>query len=317
MQCGIVGLPNVGKSTLFNLMTQTRKARADNFPFCTIEPNVAEVPYLDQSLTYLSNLYESEKTIYSSLKFVDIAGLVPNAHSGEGLGNKFLGHILEVDLILNVVRSFDAEVTHVLGEVNPARDLDVIFSELLLSDLERATKMLNKNKTSQELKDIITLLENGKCAPAGTQFLTAKPMIVLCNGPLQDGLIGYCQKKNYPLLSVDMGFLEELSFTMREQQQDLDPTIYQQLNEILALCFDRLNLIRFFTVGPKEARSWIIPRNIPANLAAGKIHSDFEKKMVSVEVSKFDSMNNVTGPEIHGKNYIVQDKDILLFRVAR
>jgi small GTP-binding protein len=310
-KCGIVGFPNVGKSSLFNKLTGKQQAEVANYPFCTIEPNVAMVPVKDPRLENLSKKTKSEKIIYSLTEFVDIAGLVKNASNGEGLGNRFLSHISEVDLIIHVVRTFiDDDITHIMDRINPLEDLEIIQLELLLSDLNKIIKAkTNEKKLSPELKKALDEAE--KCLLAQQpiigyynelkpyNLLSMKPFMVLMNGSLDPKLVDYCNSKSIDYYNLDVKNTEE-----------------KEIDTFIMKAYTTLGLIDFFTTGPKETRAWTIQTNTKAIDAAGAIHSDFIKKFIRAEVTHYDDYMNNKKFNLEGKDYIVQSADIINFRIG-
>jgi small GTP-binding protein len=311
-KCGIVGLPNVGKSSLFNRLTKTMKAEVANYPFCTIEPNVASVPVKDNRLEKLCETAKSEKIIYSTINFVDIAGLVKGASKGEGLGNKFLSHIAEVDVIIHVVRNFNSEeeeIVHVNNKIDPIFDFELIETELQLADLQKIENAKQKHKPLisilQKVEKIIQENSENNLTPAELEqikcfnFLSLKKRIILCNGIPNDDLIEYCNKRKILCEFIDVKECSE-----------------EELNKVIKMGFDALNLINFFTVGPKETRSWAIEKGQTAPQAAGKIHTQFTKHFIAAEVTPYDDFVAGKKFNIQGKEYIVKDGDVIVFRVS-
>ena len=304
-KCGIVGLPNVGKSTLFNALTASNKAEAANFPFCTIDPNIGIVSVKDARLDKLAELSNSKKKIYTNITFVDIAGLVKGASKGEGLGNKFLSHIREVDAIIHLTRCFDSDqITHVNSKVNPIDDLETIKTEITLSDigliqkkLEKGKKKLLSSKEVSVLENKLELLNNGKDGSSDNidenfflssiGLLSFKPRIIVCNvdeASLSKGN-DYSQNiiQKYPneKVVVICADIEDQIMSLEKneranfmQEIGLEKT---GLNQLIKTGYDLLNLETFFTSGPLESRAWTVKKNTPAPKAAGVIHSDFEK----------------------------------------
>jgi len=351
-KCGIVGLPNVGKSTLFNALTATRNAEAKNFPFCTIDPNIGIVGVPDNRLDKLANLSNSKKKIYASITFVDIAGLVKGASKGEGLGNKFLSHIREVDAIIHLVRCFDSEkIQHVNNKINPVEDFETIKTEILLSDIETVQKKLDKTKKKSLSQKEIDILNNtleklnksddinksdnlSKIFLNQIGLLSVKPKILVCNvdeASLSDGnkytdLI----KKTYPnekVITICADFEDQLSsLTDDEKIKFMTETGLKKMgiNKLIKSGYDLLGLQTFFTSGPDESRAWTIKKNTLAPKAAGVIHTDFEKNFIRAEAVGTEDFIKFGSAEkckengklrIEGKDYIVKDGDVLFFRV--
>lgn len=358
MKLGVVGLPNVGKSTLFNAITNAG-AQAANYPFCTIEPNVGVVAVPDERLEKLAALYDSKKITPTSLEFVDIAGLVKGASRGEGLGNKFLSHIREVDAIVHVVRCFDDEnITHVDGSVNPQRDIETIEYELIFADMEtlerrmaKALSMVKADKKYQEDVDRLTVmqkwLEGGKPlrtldvdadfkAFVDEQFLlTSKPVIYVANTD-ESGIGGneytaeveciakaqgaeaivLCAKLEEDLAQLDV---EEKEMFMQEYG-----LAQSGLDRLVKASYKLLGLISYLTAGEKETRAWTIVKGTKAPQAAGKIHSDFERGFIRAEIVDYATLIECGSFNVakekgkvrsEGKDYVMQDNDVVLFRI--
>lgn len=349
--CGIVGLPNVGKSTIFNALTSA-KAASENFPFCTIEPNTGTVPVPDPRLSKLAELASSAKIIPTQMTFVDIAGLIKGASKGEGLGNQFLGHIRSVDAICQVVRCFEDEnITHVDGNVDPVRDVSTIETELILADIESLAKQITKaeknaksgNKEEQHklniLKTLLEHLNNGNLAktfteiPADINLLTAKPVMYVVNTKEGEDENEYtremkkhAEEQNTPLITISGKVESEISeLPKAERQEYLEALGLEQsgLDRLVIAGHKLLNLITYFTIGPKEAHAWTILKGTTAPQAAGKIHSDFEDGFIRAEVISCEDYlaagSEVKAKEngkmrVEGKEYVVQDGDIMHFR---
>lgn len=360
MKLGVVGLPNVGKSTLFNAITQAG-AEIANYPFCTIEPNVGVVAVPDERLDKLAALYNSKKITPTYLRFVDIAGLVKGASRGEGLGNKFLSHIREVDAIVHVVRCFvDSNVTHVSSTIDPVSDMQTINLELILADIEtvnsRLSKAVNMQKTGDKkykieaelLQKILTHLENEQ--PVRTMdldedeklmveemfLLTSKPVIYAANiaeddiGKEDNALVklveAKAQEENAETLVICAKVEEELSrLDAEEKAMFLESYGITEsgLNRLVKKCYKLLHLVSYLTAGEKETRAWTITEGTKAPQAAGKIHSDFEKGFIRAEIVPYEVMLEMGGynqakehgkVRSEGKDYVVKDGDVVLFR---
>ena len=362
LSIGIVGLPNVGKSTLFNALTETAAAQAANYPFCTIEPNVGEVAVPDKRLETLATLAKSVQIVPTRLIFVDIAGLVRGASKGEGLGNQFLGNIREVDAIAHVVRCFeDTEVTHVENRIDPIADIETVETELMLSDLESLEKRvdgLNKkakggDKEAKESLDLITraltLLREGKPARFTERkpeeekafhmlgLLTSLPVLYVCNVEESSAASGnaFSQKvearakeEGAASIVVSAKIESEIAVLARDERSDYLEAVGLNeagLDRMIGSGYALLNLATYFTAGPKESRAWTITRGTRAPQAAGVIHSDFEQGFIRAETIAYDDYVACGGEvgareagkmRLEGKDYVVQDGDIMHFRFA-
>ncbi len=351
-KCGIVGLPNVGKSTLFNALTASKNAEAANFPFCTIDPNIGIVDVIDLRLDDLAKLSNSKKKIYASITFVDIAGLVKGASKGEGLGNKFLSHIRGVDAIIHLVRCFDSEkITHVNSSIDPADDLETIKTEIILSDLDIVHKKLEKNKkktlSEKEIKlleEKLVQLEKGEDASTSSSeeesflssigLLSIKPKIIVCNVDEESLLNGnkYTDeiKKKYQnekIINICADIEDQLSGLSNDDKESFMRDIGLNKTGIKKLIKEGYNLLKletFFTSGPEESRAWTVKKNTLAPKAAGVIHSDFEKNFIRAEAVSCEDFIKYGNSEkckengklrIEGKEYVVRDGDVLYFRV--
>jgi GTP-binding protein YchF len=351
-KCGIVGLPNVGKSTLFNALTNSSKAQAANFPFCTIEPNVGIVPVPDERLDQLATISKSKKKINTTIEFVDIAGLVKGASKGEGLGNKFLSHIREVDAIVHMIRCFDSDdIQNVNPTVDPIRDLEIIETEMMLADLESIQKRLErknkKNVDEEQLKVLeiaLDCINNSKDIQIlydqfekkllnQSSLLSLKPKIFVCNvdeASVQSGnyhtepFIKKFGEKNTLIVSADIeNQINQLENEERENYMEMIGLKKTGLNMLIQKGYNVLELDTYFTSGPEETRAWTIPRNCSAPKAAGEIHTDFEKGFIRAETIAYEDFvkndgwvnSKINGEmRLEGKDYIVKDGDILNFR---
>ena len=359
--CGIVGLPNVGKSTLFNALTATAAAQAENFPFCTIEPNVGKVALPDARLGQISQIANSEKTVPAQLEFVDIAGLVKGASKGEGLGNQFLSNIRETDAIIHVLRCFeDPDIVHVDGSVDPIRDAETIETELMLADLESVEKQIaalekKARSADKEAKAQLDIAQRVKAALDGgksartvdvsddeakpfkmLQLLTSKPILYVCNVSEEEAASGNEFTKKVEAMAAEQGAqvvvicasieseIAQLD-TEEEKQEFLETMGLDEpgLSKIIKAGFKLLGLQTYFTAGPKEARAWTIKTGAKAPEAAGVIHTDFEKGFIKAETIAFDDYISLNGEQgakdagkmrQEGKDYVVQDGDVILFR---
>lgn len=325
-KCGIVGLPNVGKSTLFNALTQTAAAQAANYPFCTIEPNVGNVGVPDPRLDRIAKITGSEKTIETQLAFVDIAGLVRGASKGEGLGNQFLANIREVDAIVHVLRCFeDDDITHVEGKIDPVSDAETVETELLLADLEslerRVPNLMKRGQGGDKdskvaagiLQKVLDLLRDGKPARlmetsdpeerrhlAQAQLLTAKPVLYVCNVDEESAASGnefsekvaeMAKQQGAGAVVISAAIEAEIATMPNEERSDYLEAlglVETGLSQIIRAGYDLLGLITFFTTGPKETRAWTIRKGFTAPQAAGVIHTDFEKAFIRAETISYD-----------------------------
>ena len=351
-KCGIVGLPNVGKSTLFNALTNSSKAQAENFPFCTIEPNLGVVPIVDERLDILSSISNSKKKIYTTISFVDIAGLVEGASKGEGLGNKFLSHIREVDAIIHMIRCFDSDdIQNVNSNVDPIRDLEIIQTEMKLADLESIQKRLDKKNKKNFSKEQIQILQTAldyidndknieqmhelyeKKEIEMSGLLSLKPNLYVCNVGEESVVNGnpYTRKfiekygdRNTIIISAEIeNQLNSLTDQEKINYMEMLGIKEAGISVLSKKGYELLNLETFFTSGPEESRAWTINRNCFAPKAAGKIHTDFEKGFIRAETVSYNDfitnggwVNSKTNGKmrLEGKDYIVKDGDVLNFR---
>ena len=360
-RCGIVGLPNVGKSTLFNALTETQAAQAANYPFCTIEPNVGQVAVPDERLDKIAAIAKSAKTVPTQLAFVDIAGLVKGASQGEGLGNQFLGNIREVDAIVHVLRCFeDDDIQHVANRVDPLADAEVVETELMLADLEslekrvpaaekRATAGDKEAKlTASVLGQALELLRDGKPARLTepkdeeearifhqAQLLTAKPVLYVCNVAEEDAagvnalsaeVFAKAEAEGAEAVVVSAAIESELvAMDAGDRAEYLAELGLEEsgLSRVIRAGYKLLGLQTFFTAGPKEARAWTFPTGAKAPQAAGEIHTDFEKGFIRAETIAYDDYVSLGGEapardagklRQEGKEYLVQDGDVMLFK---
>jgi GTP-binding protein YchF len=360
-RCGIVGLPNVGKSTLFNALTETAAAQAANYPFCTIEPNVGRVAVPDERLHKIADIAKSAQTIETQIEFVDIAGLVRGASKGEGLGNQFLANIREVDAIVHVLRCFEGgDVTHVEGRVDPSADAETVETELMLADLEslerRVPNLVKKAQQGDKVARIeasvlgqaLELLRTSKPARLTNpkdheeqmtlqraQLLTAKPVLYVCNVDEAHAASGNAHSKRVFERAAEEGAkavvisaaIEAEIATLPADEREAflaDLGLHETgLHRMIHASYELLGLITFYTAGPKEARAWTVHRGAKAPEAAGEIHTDFERGFIRAETISYDDYLRYGGEtgardagklRSEGKDYVVQDGDVMLFR---
>jgi GTP-binding protein YchF len=359
-KCGIVGLPNVGKSTLFNALTETAAAQAANYPFCTIEPNVGEVAVPDPRLDKLAEIAKSAQIIPTRLTFVDIAGLVRGASKGEGLGNQFLATIREVDAVAHVVRCFeDSDITHVEGKIAPLADIETIETELMLADLDSlekrvdnlAKKAKGNDKEAKEQLDLVNralvLLREGRPARFLERkeeeerafgmlgLLTSKPVLYVCNveeasaakgNGFSQAVAEHAKKEGAVAVTISAKIESEIATLSREERTEFLETLGLEeagLDRLIRAGYQLLDLITYFTVGPKEARAWTIHRGTRAPAAAGVIHTDFEKGFIRAETIAYPDYVALSGEagardagklRLEGKEYVVADGDVMHFR---
>jgi GTP-binding protein YchF len=361
-KCGIVGLPNVGKSTLFNALTKTAAAQAANYPFCTIEPNTGEVAVPDSRLRQIADVAKSKEIIPTRISFVDIAGLVRGASKGEGLGNQFLANIREVDAIVHVLRCFeDDDITHVEGRIDPVADAETVETELMLADLEsleRRIVQVRKRATGKEkeamtvlpvMEQALALLQDGKPVRMmldgiaaedlkilqGLNLLTSKPVLYVCNVAESDAAAGNEHTKAVEAMAEQQGAKTVVISAAIEaevaQLADEEATEYLEamgleepgLDRLIRAGYDLLNLITYFTAGPKETRAWTVEKGSKAPQAAGVIHTDFERGFIRAQTIAFNDYVTLGGETAakeagkardEGKEYVVQDGDVLMFK---
>jgi GTP-binding protein YchF len=361
-KCGIVGLPNVGKSTLFNALTRTAAAQAANYPFCTIEPNTGEVAVPDVRLQKLSDIAKSKEIVPTRISFVDIAGLVRGASKGEGLGNQFLANIREVDAIVHVLRCFeDDDITHVEGRIDPVADAETVETELMLADLEsldRRIQQVRKRATGKDkealavlpvMEKALALLQDGKPARLmlkgidvedhrilrGLNLLTSKPVLYVCNVAEADAATGNQHTNAVGKMAAEQGArtvaisaaieAEVAQLPDGEQKEFLDAMGLEEpgLDRLIRAGYDLLELITFFTAGPKETRAWTVHKGAKAPQAAGVIHTDFERGFIRAQTIAYDDYVTLGGEVAakeagkardEGKDYVVEDGDVMLFK---
>jgi GTP-binding protein YchF len=361
-KCGIVGLPNVGKSTLFNALTRTAAAQAANYPFCTIEPNTGEVAVPDPRLEKIAAIAKSKEIIPTRISFVDIAGLVRGASKGEGLGNQFLANIREVDAIVHVLRCFeDDDITHVEGRIDPVADADTVETELMLADLDSLERRVNQFRKRAAGKDkvamtvlpvmekALALLQAGKPARMmlagiaaedlrmlqGLNLLTSKPVLYVCNVAEKDAVAGNEHTRAVEKMAAGQGArsvvisaaieAEVAQLPDEEEHEFLEAMGLHEpgLDRLIRSGYDLLELITYFTAGPKETRAWTVHKGARAPQAAGVIHTDFERGFIRAQTIAYEDFVALGGEvpakeagkaRDEGKEYVVQDGDVMLFK---
>ena len=361
LKIGIIGLPNVGKSTTFNALVKEQNAQVANYPFCTIEPNIAIVPVPDPRLNHLAEIIGVDRVIHATIEFVDVAGLVKGASKGEGLGNQFLGNIRNVDAVLHVVRCFeDQNVIHISEHPNPKEDIEIINTELSLADYQQIDKRLEKlsrqvkgDKNLQPLLDMaimvkdylaegkpLWLFQNKEDAAfqelnKELQFLTAKPVIYLANldeesinqgNSYFEAAQGIASKQKAQIIKICAELEAELTSLSQEEQTEylsMAGIAQSGLDQVIRAGYEILNLISFFTFNEDEARSWTIEKGWTAPQAAGQIHTDFEKGFIRAEIADYETfiqfgswaaLKSAGKSRLEGRNYIVKDGEVILFR---